>query len=77
MPTMQENWWRLAAQGQIFVKSLWQGGHWMLCVHHLVDASSPRLGEMQTLVIGKFGPQTQPQPPVPLEMTERVEPSEF
>lgn len=64
-------------QGLTLVKSFgWQGGRWMLSVHHLADASSPWLGEAHTLVIGKLGPETQPQR-VPLEMAERVGPSEF
>lgn len=34
-----------------------------MLVHHLVDANSPWLGEMQMLVIGTLGPETQPQSP--------------
>lgn len=50
--------------GPDICQKLWMAGRPLdAFVHHLVDANSPWLGEMQMLVIGTLGPETQPQSP--------------
>lgn len=47
MPMRWVNGWRLETQDLTSVKSFgWQEGRWFLCVYHLVNNSSPWLGEV-------------------------------